>query len=106
MKSLDQLRDHWSEKFLQEVLPAVYKAMDEAKITYSEDQLENMANDAFKAGFDIAIELQQESQKKARIFWIRDNKKEYGETAMPDFSVFSFSEGVEGNLIKVREVIE
>lgn len=42
--------------------------------------------------------------EKPKYFWIRDNKKEYGETAQPHFCVFPFSEGVEGNLIKVQEV--
>lgn len=57
---------------------------------------------------DLAKEVHgvsyNELKEKPKEFWIRDNKKEYGETAEPHFSVFPFREGVEGNLIKVSEV--
>lgn len=61
---LTKLMEEQEEKFLNEVLPVVYKAMDEAKIVYSEDQLEHMASDAFSAGFTAAVQAMEEIEKE------------------------------------------
>ena len=47
-----KLRDETCQKMLDESLPVMYAALERAQITYSEDQIEHVAEDSFKAGWN------------------------------------------------------
>lgn len=54
--SYSKERDAAAEKFLSDNLPGIYKALDKGGDNiYSEDQLEHMGEDSFRAGHDHCL---------------------------------------------------
>lgn len=52
------------QKSLDKNLPLIYSALEKAQITYSEDQIEHVAEDAFMAGWMARHQASAVSKKE------------------------------------------